>query len=119
MKKTDINRKENDMKSRTLKELWDKRNRLIALVEQDKSCGKWCHMDGGYFVPNEKGSAKILRITSTYKNMRKRIVDGWIESGVINEKDILSEFMVFDGDSIPSIRRDYAKAYYKYQDMPI
>lgn len=107
------------MKSRTLKELWDKRNRLLAIVEQDKSCGKWCHMDGGYFVSNKKGSRLIRRINSTYLKMRTRIVDGWIESGVINEKDILSEFMVFDGDSRPSIRRDYAKAYYKYQDIAI
>lgn len=109
------------MKSRTLKELWDKRNRLLALVEQDKTCGKWCHMDGGYFVPNEKGSAKILRITSTYKNMRKRIVDGWIAAGQISGRDILSEFTVFDGDRVTGtvIKRDYIKAYYKYQDMPI
>lgn len=102
---------------KTLKDLWIKSRRLIRKVEDDKSCGKWCRMDGGYFVPNDKGHQKIRRITHTYNEMRKRVVDRWIEEGMMDAWMIEREFIGFDRPNY--IARDYHIAYFLGQDMPI
>ena len=103
----------------TLHELWQKRKRLIEIVEHDPTCGKWKYQDWtNTHVPNEKGSRLIRRICSTYEKMRKNTVDRWIEEGMMDEWMITREFIGFDGNQ-NYWARDYAYAYIKGADMPI
>lgn len=106
---------------KSMKELWQQRNRLIDVVGNDKRNGKWCRMDGGYFVPNERGSMMIRRICAAYLNAKKELVHKFIELGLFTEADITSEFIVYNGVEYPEGIKaiDYGKAFYKYQDLRV
>ena len=106
---------------KSLKELWQQRNRLVAMVENDKRNGRWCHRDGGYFIANERGSKLMKRIATAYRNEKTRLIDKFIELGYFTEADITSEFYIYDGVVYPNgiMARDEAKAYVKYQDLKI
>ena len=106
---------------KSMKELWQQRNRLIDIVENDERNGKRCRMDGGYFVPNKRGSILTKRICTAYLNAKKGLVHKFIELGLFTEADITSEFIVYNGVKYPEGIKaiDYGKAFYKYQDLKV